>query len=262
VFLQARPLAYALLTGVVSVSAALAGTSPRPLTVTSTLDRKTVLPHRIHWLAAPSVPSAQVSRVDFLIDGKIRWTEHSAPYAYGNDGNWLVTSWLTPGMHRFTAKATAANGRTASDTVRARVLPTPAPPHELSGTRWARTFTAGQLGPGTPVGTWEVTIDGTGWKIKDPLAGGNYIDVAYLSPDMLESRGGIWTRNPTAAEKAGKTAQIQEGNGWCPDTNTPVDYRWAVTGTTLNLTLVGTDHCGDPGNNESSVWAGAWTRVA
>jgi len=85
--------------------------------------------------------------------------------------------------------------------------------------------------------------------------------VAYLSPGLLEARGGIWTRNPTAAEKANGGAHVQEGNGWCPDTNQPVDYGWAITGNLLTLTLTAGDQCGKPGESESGVWAGEWTRA-
>ena len=245
-----------------SASAALASTHGTQLSVTSTLDHKTSLPHQVDWVATPSVPQAQVSRVDFLIDGKVHWTAHTAPYTYGDANNWLVTSWLTPGMHSFTTKVTTTSGSTAVDTVHAKVLPTPAPPSALRGTHWKRTFKAGQIGE-APAGVWELTIGASGWKIKDPQRGGAYIDVAYHAPNTVQSRSGIWTRNPTVAEKAGKAAQVQEGNGWCPDTNVPVNYHWAVTSTTLTLTLAGGDRCGDGshGRDEDNVWAGTWTRV-
>ena len=53
------------------------------LTVTSTLDGHTALPLRIHWQAFPSGPAADVSEVDFLIDGRLGWVEHNTPYFYG-----------------------------------------------------------------------------------------------------------------------------------------------------------------------------------
>jgi len=78
--------------------------SPGKLSVTSTLDRHTTLPVRIHWQAFPSAPASGVSEVDFLIDGRLGWVEHKTPYFYGDDGNWLVTSFLTPGEHSFTVR--------------------------------------------------------------------------------------------------------------------------------------------------------------
>jgi hypothetical protein len=82
-----------LIATVVSTSSALAaGGIRKPFTVGSTLDGKTALPHRIHWTAHPTLPASRLNGVDFLIDGKVRWVEVNAPYTYGDDGNWLVTS--------------------------------------------------------------------------------------------------------------------------------------------------------------------------
>lgn len=104
---QARPGCAALLlilalaacssTGATASSGpASSAASPAMLKVTSTLDGHTGLPHRIRWQAIPIVPAADVSEVDFLIDGRLGWAEHHRPYFYGDDGNWLVTSFLTP----------------------------------------------------------------------------------------------------------------------------------------------------------------------
>src|SRR5215467_14024935 len=101
------------------------------LTVTSTLDGHTALPHRIHWQAFPSGPSFDVSEVDYLIDGKQVWVEHIAPYFYGDDGNYLVTSFLRPGKHVFTVRAIDVGGHVATDTVTATVPQAPAPPAAL-----------------------------------------------------------------------------------------------------------------------------------
>src|SRR4051794_21130870 len=72
------------------------------LRVTSSLDGKRLLPHRIHWLAFPHLQTTSAVKVDFLIDGQVRWSETKAPYSYSDDGGFLVTSFLAPGMHRFT----------------------------------------------------------------------------------------------------------------------------------------------------------------
>ena len=230
-------------------SAFAAGSSRKPFTVSSTLDGKTVLPHRIHWLAFPKLPRSRVAEVDFLIDGRLSWVERNPPYTYGDDRNWLVTSWLAPGRHRFTVRVKATNGATAQRTTIATVLPTPPAPAELTGA-WQRTVTQEEAGPDTPAGTWVLTVDNTGWKIRDPLGTGNFVDVAYLPDGRLEASGGIWTR----------PHNDYEGNGWCIDTNVPVDYRWAVSADTLMLMLDGPDGCGDPTAKQHFIWAGAWTR--
>jgi hypothetical protein len=231
----------------------------RPFSVKSTLDGKTELPQRIHWIAKPGIATSKVVEVIFLIDGKIGWVEHNPPFVYGNDGNWLITSALSPGMHKFTVRATTVDVRTVSKTVKARVLPAAAPPAELAGS-WQRTVTKKQAGPETPAGNWGITIDKTGWIIWDPdgsraCSCGNWIDVAYLSGELLELRSGIWTKTET------DPTATRFGNGWCNDTNAPVDYSWAVSANTLTLTLNGPDRCGDPNTKQDGVVAGAWTRV-
>jgi hypothetical protein len=95
------------------------------LSVKSSLPGHVTLAHRIRWTATPSVPPDQISEVDFLIDGKQLWIEPNAPYDYGDDGNFLVTSFLSAGPHTFTVKATTAAGKTASTTVTANVLVQP-----------------------------------------------------------------------------------------------------------------------------------------
>src|SRR5215203_908545 len=88
------------------VMATGAGGAASPFKVNSSLDGKTVLPHRVYWLGYPALATAKVAKVEFLVDGKLGWVEHHAPYVYGADDNgrnrgYLVTSWLAAGTHRF-----------------------------------------------------------------------------------------------------------------------------------------------------------------
>ena len=48
----------------VSFAAVRSGAETQPFVVTSTLDGKTVLPHRILWRGVPALPAAQVARVE------------------------------------------------------------------------------------------------------------------------------------------------------------------------------------------------------
>ena len=99
--------AIALVAAVAVATAAVAQPDSPSFKVRSTLDGKTALPHRIHWVAFPSLPRKQVAEVAFVIDGgKPRWIEHNPPYTYGDDRGYLVTSWLSPGRHRFTVRVT------------------------------------------------------------------------------------------------------------------------------------------------------------
>jgi hypothetical protein len=221
--------------------------SARPFTVTTTLAGKRVLPHRIRWVARTSLPASQVTAVRFLIDGKVSWIERQVPYTYGLDRNWLVTSWLTPGTHRFTARVTAKGGRSASSTTIARVNPAPEPPSELNDTRWTRSYPGAPPGEGPPAGTWTLNIDSAGWRIIDPNGEGAFIDVAYLGPGLLETRGGIWTKphNP------------YEGQAWCEDTNEPVRFTWKVEGDSLTFAFLPPSACEDFGPFMSETWSRA-----
>ena len=215
--------------------------------VSSTLDRIAVLPHRIRWQAKTNVVGAAVREVDFLIDGKLRWTENNPPYFYGSDGDWLVTSFLSPGSHRFTVRVVTTDGRKGLDTQEARVGKPPKVPAGLAGD-WAQSIGSARAGAFT--GTWHLHITSAGWGTLDPKGGVGLIDVAYLGSGLVESRSPIWT-NP-----AGPPGSPTEGNGWCDAPYPPVHYRYNLTGTTLTLQLTGADRCG----GEHFIWEGTWHR--
>jgi hypothetical protein len=220
-------------------------------TVRSSLDGITTIPRRIHWTASPSVPPGQIERVIFSVDGRVVWIEHRAPYYYGQDGNWLVTTWLKPGMHRFAVDAVTTSGQHAVDQVRVRTSPTPPPPAELIG-RWQRTIQPGETPKQTPSGIWSLGIDSVGWRIKAPKEPGySVIDVAYLPGNRVQLRTGIYT---TADDRFG-------GNGFCLASSPPVTYHWSIADGDLSLTLVGPDHCGGKGAAQHLVVAAAWQKA-
>jgi hypothetical protein len=163
--LRIRVLSLALLATVVAASAALAARSDTSFTVTSTLDGKTVLPLRSHWIAYPKIdPSqGQITQVDYLIDGFHAWSAHSAPWYYGDKGNWLVTSILKPGLHTFTVRAVVSADNVAIDKFQARVVASPRPPADLAGS-WSR---AGRT----------LLILKTGWGIGS----NQFFDARYLA---------------------------------------------------------------------------------
>ena len=206
---------------------AVAAVDSTPLTVTSTLDAKKALPHRIHWVATAK-PTASVSRVEFLIDGKLRWVERNPPYVYGLDGNWLVTSLLSPGRHRFTVQAVSTTNRRTTRSVVALVRHAPAVPAQLANSRWTRVYTAAETGDAPPR-KWMLSISRAGWKINDPAGGGNFIDVAYLVRDRSKrvaasgrdqrSRRSRTSKKATAGAKT-RTNQF-DSRGPSPTTNSP-----------------------------------------
>jgi hypothetical protein len=222
------------------------------LKVTSTLDGHTALPHQIHWQAFPSESAADITEADFLIDGKLAWVEHVTPYFYGDDGNWLVTSFLTPGTHTFTVRVINIQGRTATDTDRASVTAPSAPPAGLAGT-WTRTVTPADIKKATsnqppPAGHWALVIGPVGWQLHDPTGGGMLFDIGY-------GRGGNLQMRPTI-----EYPPYPNGNngGFCEDADPVWAWTYSVRdgGKTLTLHPAGHDPCGD----RIAILAGTWTR--
>jgi hypothetical protein len=223
------------------------------LGVTSTLEGSTTLHHRIQWVAIPSISQGQVSEVDFLIDNQIAYVERRAPYSYGGDGNYLVTSFLTPGEHSFTVRMITVGGQRADSSVKAMVAAAPAPPDGLANTSWTREMTASDRQKATssqppPSGSWDLTIDSVGWMIHDPEEGGLLLDVAY------ESAGGVELR-PTIA----RPPFPNPINGFfCTEPDPSVLWTYTISdgGNTLTLHPVSEDPCGD----RVAILEGTWTR--
>lgn len=237
--------------------------STRPaalLKLTSSLDGQTTLPLRTRWIATPEPADAVLSKVDFLIDGKLIWNEDRAPYVFGRDGGYLITTWLTPGPHTFTARATDLTGGSVTDTVRATVTAAPEPLASLRG-MWTRTVTAQDLaksgGDGsTPLGKWGLVFDQVGAWYLDPQGDGavEQYDVpgdtiniyAPIQMVPLDSHPGISRYGHHGFE------------GWVCDASGPFgSYHYSVSGGKLTLT-VNTEGC----PNRRAILEGTWTLVS
>jgi hypothetical protein len=270
------------LTALASAIAALGiagsvGAAPgKPFTIASTLDGKTVLPHRIHWLGLPTLPPSQIKRVEFLIDGNVVWIEHHKPYVYGDDHGshhgYLVTSWLSPGVHRFAVRAVSTSDATALDTVSARVLPPPVVPSRLAGT-WERTIpdtsAAPKAGsPGnpsetlTPAGRYTITFDPRWIQDVFPCdsspcryndksgGGGEFVSDWTPGTKTFEVRGPVTFRLPVG--------NYRLGGWWCWMDGPTATYTWSMNEDALTLAPVGGhDACRIRG----FIWSGRWTRV-
>ena len=235
------------------------------LTVRSTLDGKTILPHRIHWLGLPSVPAAKVLEVDFMIDGEKAWVERRAPYTYSDDRGYLVTSWLTPGRHEFTTRVIARDGRRAEDTVVARVIPPPAPPTSLAG-KWQRDADTSAVPASdlTPSGVYTLTFEKRWIQSRFP---GRFAPGHGPGSSAHTGHGWLldsdWTPGSNRFHVQGAVVfrllhpEDQEGGSFCGLWGPGADYRWSVTGNNLTLTPVGNDPCRD----RAVVWAGVWKRL-
>ena len=265
--------AFALAIGVLAITASVGAASGAPFKIASTLDGKTVLPHRIKWLGLPTLPSSQIKRVEFLIDNKLVWLEHGKPYVYGSDHgahqNYLVTSWLSPGVHRFTVRAVSTTDATATDTVAARVLPPPVVPSALAGT-WRRTIdtsgaprdTSVEDPTLTPSGKYQITFEPRWihdvfpcdtspcrWNGKTG-GGGEFVTDWTPGAKTFQVRGAVTFRIGHDSDRL--------AGWWCWMDGPNATYTWSVSGDTLTLAPVGGhDACGVRG----FIWAGDWTRV-
>jgi hypothetical protein len=243
--IQARLLAVTALACLSAVSSALADGAPDTVTVKSSLDGLTTLPVRLHWEATPVAAPAPVTQALFQIDGKDAWLEHNAPYDYGDDGGWLVTTFLKPGTHTFTVRIDTADGHSATDTVTATVSAPPAPPPALAGTKWSRNITSGDKG------RWRITTNRVGWLFDDPHGGGQNQDVSY------PSRGRVTIRSAIEEPILG---QYNRGGAFCGiEPDPPVTYSYAVSKhhRRLRLRAIGAAR----NDCRTGLLQGAWTRT-
>lgn len=225
--------------------------------LTTTLDGKSSLPARVRWLAHPPGKAAAVTEVRFLVDGKLRWIEHSAPFNYGSDDShghlgWLTTSWLSAGRHRFTTQAHLLSGQTLIDTVVARVTSAPEPPATLAG-RWRRTLTARFV----PSGTWDVVFDRVGAWDLDPVGTGT-VQHLVIGQDTIHIDAGLFmTPMVNGHTTLARYGRKDIAGFYCREDGPVGTYRWSVSGDQLTLTPID-----EPCGLRKEVWAGTWTRVA
>jgi len=227
--------------------------------VSSTLDGKTTLPSRLHWLVYPKLSPTKVAEVDFLIDGKVRWIEHSAPYNYASDENgkemgFLITTWLSAGTHTFTSRVLDMSGNSVRDTVRARVLAAPAPPAPLQGGIWTRIVQGGGS-DGPPTGRWELVFDRVGAWHLDPLGSGVANQVSFhgnvinvFAPIQMAPL----INDHTTVKRYG---HHNIGGFDCTMAGPFGSYHWSVSGDQLTLTAI-KEGCAGRG----TIWQGTWTR--
>jgi hypothetical protein len=77
-----------------------------------------VVAGNVPWKAVTTGPRA--TRVDFLLDGRLRWTDHRAPFVFAG-GRPLKTLGLRNGRHTLKVVAYGASGHSAAHTIALRV---------------------------------------------------------------------------------------------------------------------------------------------
>jgi hypothetical protein len=164
---RSRPL----WTTVFSVLAALAlilvvqAQAARPLNVSQSVKQGQTLSGQIAWTASVSGPKSSSITVTFAVDGVVRSTDSSNPYAY-NGGGTFDTSTLSDGSHTFTVTARTSSG-TATNTATATVQNTPAPPPP--------TFTVSESLP-----TWSSLAGTIPWTATPSISSSSVAHVDFL----------------------------------------------------------------------------------
>jgi hypothetical protein len=124
----------------------------------------------IKWLANVSGPKPD--RVEFLIDGTVKWTEWYAAYGYGGDAGLMDTTQLSNGAHALKNVAYAADGRSTSASVTitvANASPTPTPTSPTPTASSSPTSTAPPTVSGTPVVGNALSSTLGSWTGTDPI---------------------------------------------------------------------------------------------
>lgn len=245
---HATAAATALALSLASCGPSSHGAAP-PLRVVSSISDRATLVGALQWTAVPAgVRSADpVTRVDFLIDGRRRWTDRHAPFVFNDDHNALHPWILARGIHRLAIRLVTTRGTTVGTASHVTVATTPQVPSALAG-RWTRRLTAADIrhtgGPTLPAGLWHARFarDGVVFFAGPHGAGGTEAFTAIRS-DLIALAGPVlWL----AAE--------QHRRGLC-ETERLAPYAWQVHGSALTLTTRRDSRC----SNRAALFAGTWT---
>ena len=141
----------------ISGNRAVAGKDVLAIATESLTDGQTVS-GSIPW--GVSVGGGIPNRVDFAVDGTVRWSQTTSPYAFGGSGGTLDTTTLGNGTHTLSATAYGARGVKATTRVTVTVsnaapAPAPAPAPEPGSVSSPEPIL--ETGSGAPV-YWGATI--------------------------------------------------------------------------------------------------------
>jgi hypothetical protein len=239
---------------------ALGGSHAATFGVSSSLDGKQVLPIRSHWLGYTDLPTSQVDRVEFVIDGTVRWVERHAPYTYASDDNgknlgWLVTTWLSSGRHRFVVRVFDETGQSAEDAVTARVVAAPTPPPVLAEGTWQRVDNPTAILWFDRAGLTHAGADGTGVVYEHEIRAHTMNIYGVVVAGVQEIGHGRCTGNGCKrVKRLGRAYDIFGSD--CSYAGPFGRYRWSVTGDLLTLKII-REGC----RGRGGFLAHAWRRV-
>jgi hypothetical protein len=222
--------------------------------VASSILNGATLSEPIAWTATAT---AMLSRVDFLVDGAVKWTEYKTPYFFNDDGNLLHPWLLGAGPHLLTTRGVATSGAQASSSAHVTVTAGPQVPAALAGT-FARSVTAADYARTAgyrtqtdinigqaPDGVWTAHFQPKGLILFDDPKGSGGTEALSATPGGTLTMGGPvnWLVH-----------KDRQGN-FCQK-EAPGQYHWSVAGRTLTIT--GDEKkCAD----RDSVFIGNWTQT-
>ena len=223
-------------------AAATPSEAASPLTVISSL-ADGPLTRAVDWTARVSGPTdVAIDRVEFLLDGKVAWTEHNPPYTFNDDGNVLMPWVLTPGSHQLAINVVTASGVAATTQIAVTTDRAPVPA-ALLDRKFVRNVPANASGP---AGDWHLRFGADGVIIVTDPWGGGVTEGFQAGADGTFSLYGPanWA---ASASLRGSLCDYAEG---------AVAMHWEVKGSELALSSDGQP---DPCPDRASVFAGTWT---
>src|SRR5437588_2747982 len=147
----------------------LCRTAPPPIQVISSIHAGARLSQPVVWSASINSHGQAIRQVDFLIDGRKRWTTFGPPYDFSGTTDYLDPWILGGGTHHLGIAVTTTSGRVARSTETVTVVDVHPVPKALLGTyqrtatvadfaRTAAEVTPGQYvnqgGGRAPTGKW------------------------------------------------------------------------------------------------------------
>jgi len=243
-------LRHALLAATLAAVVTTAGHASDALTVTSSIpDGAQLSAAPLHWSAtvAGVASGDSVTRVEFLIDGQLRWTEQRAPYYFQGDDDHGYAEFLYPatlgrGNHTVAVRAVTKSGQQATSSATITVTADPPPvPAPVRG-KWHRKLSV------ILKGTWHITFAPNGIvHVVDPTRLG--LGLMFVA----QKSGGLTLGRP----QDNPSLPSKEDGGFCPH-QSDQPYHWKISGKSLTITTKSRE----PGGcaDRRRLFAGVWTR--
>jgi hypothetical protein len=233
------PAAVALALSLAGCGSGSRAAAPSLRVVSSVSDRAT-LAGALQWTAVATRVRAEdpVARVDFLIDGRRRWTDRHAPFVFNGDRNALHPWILARGSHRLAVRLVTTRGRTVGTASEVTVAPAPPVPPALAG-RWTRRLTAART---LPPGVWHARFAANGVIFFTGPRGARGAEAfTAIRTGLITLAGPVIWLAPQQLCDAERSAP----------------YGWRVHGPALTLTTRHDSRC----PNRAALFAGTWTHA-